>query len=1136
MSSEITFQLKKRKQREYDFPEANEVAAIIPTHETMSKNREITFCVERVVNGETITNLRKINQFHAYYDALHYVLLFPCGEAGWEPGLTPMRKTKGNHLTLLQYYRFKLFDRSPNFGMLLHSGRLYHQLIVDAWAKIEEQRLSWIRNNQKTLRAETYSSLSPTSQGKKVILPATFQGSPRFFQKLFQDSLAVVRHYGKPTFFVTMTTNPEWPEIKDNLPPGVSANDRPDLICRVFNIKAKRLIKYITSTKVLGKVVAYVFRVEFQKRGLPHLHCLVICEKNTIRNAADIDKYVSAEIPDKNIDPALYETVTKKMMHGPCRNKACYKDGKCIKKFPKKFNEETKMSPNGYAEYRRRDNGRFVYRSGQQLNNQFVVPFNPTLCRIFDAHINVEVCVTVKAVKYLYKYIYKNVDYLSAELLNENDEILRYLDGRFITATEAAYHLLGFIIHKESVFVMDLPIHLPGQQYVYYKLGEDMAKVRAKGKTTKLTAWFDLNVSTPSARSFLYHEIPEHFIWHAQTKRWKQRQRNAIAIGRMINVTPNAEELFYLRLLLTKVRGALSFEDLLTVEGELQTTFREACIKRGLLEDDEFIAQTFIEIASFVTSPLKLFDLFVDYIIHTPVTNVVTFYDSVKEVLLDQENILRLRSRQPENLHLFFIRKRIEDTYERDYSIFGLPESTIESVDLNMDESFDSDLFGPENKPLNSEQQEFFNLVTTSDRRVFFLDGPGGCGKTYLLTAICSYFHRRHEKVWVCASSGIAATVIPTGKTAHSRLKIPINCLDHSTLNITKGSSLWKDLRDVKLLVYDEVSMASKNILDTIDRSFKEIFNSTRPFGGIRVIFCGDFRQLLPVKKYATPTQVIADCCKYSSVWEHVQIFRLKKNMRTTDLNWSQFILRVGDGTENDDNGSITLPDECSFVSNLDDLITETFHGKFLEENYDGKQCILTTTNQLCDEVNHLMVDQLEEEEKIYFSIDILETEEAIPIEFLNSLKLGGFPNHQLKLKVGCIVMCLRNINEVLRNGTRLRVTRLEEKFIVGTVITEGPHYGKEEYIFMVKLISTPTDFPFQFSRRQLPLRHSYCLTIHKSQCQTFQRVGLYLRDDHQCFSHGQLYVALSRVAEGAQGIVSMSKTLKNIVYTNALS
>ena len=153
-----------------------------------------------------------------------------------------------------------------------------------------------------------------------------------------------------------------------------------------------------------------------------------------------------------------------------------------------------------------------------------------------------------------------------------------------------------------------------------------------------------------------------------------------------------------------------------------------------------------------------------------------------------------------------------------------------------------------------------------------------------------------------------------------------------------------------------------------------------------------------------------------------------------------------------------------------------------------------------------------------------MESDETIPVVFLHSLKIGGFPNHKLRIKLGCIVMCLRNINEVLRNGTRLRVTRLEEKFIVGTVITEGPHHGKEEIIFMMKLISAPMDFPFQFSKRQLPIRHSYCLTIHKSQCQTFQRVGLHLPDDNQCFSHGQLYVALSRVAQGAKGLISTCK------------
>ena len=1133
---EITFQLREKKQRKYDLPEANEVGAIIPTHESTSKNRELTLAIRIKKDGTTIQKLQKISQFHAFYDALHYVLLYPSGESGWEIGLNTLRSTKGNHLTLLQYYRFKLFDRKGKYGMLLFSGRLYHQLIVDAWVKIEEQRLCWVRNNQKTIRAQMYAALDPKSEGKKIILPSTFSGSPRFFQKLFQNSLAIVRHFGKPTFFLTMTTNAEWPEIQNSLPPGVSANDRPDLVCRVFNLKAKRLIKYICSSNVLGKVLAYVYRVEFQKRGLPHLHCLIISERNTIRNAKDIDTYVSAEIPNQDDNPLLYETVTKKMMHGPCEKKPCFKEGKCTKNFPKGFAHETKMSFDGYAEYRRRNDGKFVYRSGKRLDNRFVVPFNPTLCLLFDAHINVEVCVTVRAVKYLYKYIYKNVDYLSVELRNPNDEILRFLDGRFITALEAAYHILGFLIHKESVVVMDLPVHLPGQQYVYYKLGQDMNKVRAAGKKTKLTAWFELNQRCETARSFLYYEIPEYFFWKSSSKSWIERKQRRTSIGRMVNVSPNAQELFYLRLLLTKVKGARSFQDLLTFNKEVQETFRDACIQRGLLEDDDFLAQTFKDICNFIPHPLKVFDMFVDYIIHTPVSAVNTFYKAVKETLLEQDKILNLHKKYPFNVHLFFIKKRLEEIYERKYVDFTLPEAPNDLQGFEQNVFSNPNLFGPENKPLNEEQKTFFDLVTKGNGQCFFLDGPGGCGKTYLLTAICSFFHRRNQKVWVCASSGIAATVIPTGKTAHSLLKIPVNCLENSMLNITKGTTLWNELKTVKLLVYDEISMASKNILDTIDRSLKDILDESKPFGGIKLIFCGDFRQLLPVKKFASPTQIVAECCKYSKVWEDVNIFRLTKNMRTTDLKWSKFILTVGNGEANDSEGNITLPEECTIVNSLQDLISQTFQRKFLMQEYSGSECILTTTNKLCDDVNDIIIDQLPDEETTYYSIDEMESDETIPVEFLHSLKIGGFPNHELRIKLGCIVMCLRNINEVLRNGTRLRVTRMEEKFIVGTVITEGPHYGKEEIIFMIKLISAPIDFPFQFSRRQLPIRHSYCLTIHKSQCQTFQRVGLYLPDDNQCFSHGQLYVALSRVAQGAKGLISTCKKLKNIVYPNALS
>ena len=137
--------------------------------------------------------------------------------------------------------------------------------------------------------------------------------------------------------------------------PGQQACDRPDIVARVFNIKKDHLIDLIMKQNYFGEVAAYVYVIEFQKRGLPHVHMLINLKNNSKKHATeDIDEIISAEIPDPSEHPELYEIVMKNMIHGPCGD-WCMVDGKCSKYFPKSFQEETEIYDNGYPTYRRRN-------------------------------------------------------------------------------------------------------------------------------------------------------------------------------------------------------------------------------------------------------------------------------------------------------------------------------------------------------------------------------------------------------------------------------------------------------------------------------------------------------------------------------------------------------------------------------------------------------------------------------------------------------------------------------------------------------------------------------------------------------------------------------------------------------------
>ena len=165
--------------------------------------------------------------------------------------------------------------------------------------------------------------------------------------------MAIVRKYGKPDLFITFTCNPTWREIGEQLFPGQTPSDRPDLITRVFKLKLNELIDDIFKKHILGRTIANVFVIEFQKRGLPHCHMLIIlANEDKPKDENHIDHIVCSEIPDQDQFPQLYECVRRHRIHGPCGTLnphcPCMEDGKCSKEFPKEFQNTTMANKDGY--------------------------------------------------------------------------------------------------------------------------------------------------------------------------------------------------------------------------------------------------------------------------------------------------------------------------------------------------------------------------------------------------------------------------------------------------------------------------------------------------------------------------------------------------------------------------------------------------------------------------------------------------------------------------------------------------------------------------------------------------------------------------------------------------------------------
>lgn len=308
-------------------------------------------------------------------------------------------------------------------------------------------------------------------------------------------------------------------------------------------MKLDAMIKALRYDHIFGICVAgqikVLHTVEFQKRGLPHAHIqLWVSLANKYKDAKRIDATVSAEIPDEATNPRLLQMVKQNHFHGPCGEKfpnaPCMKNGRCCKHFPKKYQAETVIGENGFVTYRRRDDGKFVPKSGVRLDNRWVVPYNKQLLLMFDAHINVEVCADGKSVKYLFKYIKKGHDRARARIHcggedadGLHDEITTFLNCRCITACESCWRIYEFPIQSRVPAVQRLQFHLHERQLVTYGQGVGLREVmeRLDLQCTMFTRWMEMNQIDEDARRWTYTEFPTHYVWESGKKSGRRGSR-----------------------------------------------------------------------------------------------------------------------------------------------------------------------------------------------------------------------------------------------------------------------------------------------------------------------------------------------------------------------------------------------------------------------------------------------------------------------------------------------------------------------------------------------------------------------------------------------------------------------------------
>ncbi|GJY18785.1 hypothetical protein Tco_0390276 [Tanacetum coccineum] len=635
---------------------------------------------------------------------------------------------------------------SESRKIIFRGGRLFQQFLVDGYTMVETERLFFHRAKQSKLRCDTYTNIrqsiaagnnDPTLLGKPVVLSFSFTGGPRYMKQNYMDAMALCTWYGCPDLFITVTCNPNWPEISRYMREhNLSSTDRHDVLTRLFKMKLDQLMKDVKELHLFGRTQA-------------------------------------AEIPDKDDDPDLYKLVSDFMMHGPCGvdepNQACMADGKCTKHFPKKFTQRSSVDAEGYPVYRRRDDRKYVEKNGHQLHNGYVVPYNATLLKRYQCHINVEWCNQTGSIKYLFKYINKGPDRVSAQLYEPVttedgqqvqkpvDEIKAFFDCRYLSACEAAWRIFGFETHYRTPYVEVSPTR--EQQVVYYE-NYDLETVIHKPSVCQsmFEGWMKMNELYPAARELTYVEFPTKYVWNAPKRIWTLRKQGK-SVGRIHGVPISTGDAYYCRMLLNSAKRY----------------------------DKEYV-ESIKDVAHWAPAE-QLRELFVTLLSQKELTTPLTVWLQTWHLLAHVHLIISDDGKK--NVCLFYVEELLRS---RGSSLRQWPEMPYPNT----------------------------------RRGLYFVYGYGGTGKTFLWKTLAAGIRRQGDIVLNVASSGIASLLMSGGRTAHSRFHIPIKVDETSHCSISAQSDLGALLKRCKLIIWDEAPMANKLCFEALDRSLRDILRQNR--------------------------------------------------------------------------------------------------------------------------------------------------------------------------------------------------------------------------------------------------------------------------------------------------------------------
>jgi hypothetical protein len=373
-------------------------------------------------------------------------------------------------------------------------------------------------------------------------------------------------------------------------------------------------------------------------------------------------------------------------------------------------------------------------------------------------------------------------------------------------------------------------------------------------------------------------------------------------------------------------------------------------------------------------------------------------------------------------------------------------------------------LFSDSHHPLlNQDQRDAYDRIIYSVQNrsggMFMIDGHGGTGKTFLYKVICSKLRSDGAIVLCIASSGIAALLLPGGRTAHSMFKIPIeNLSSDSICGISKDSTRAELMRAAQCIVWDEIVPQHRHAVEALDRTLRDLRDCDTAFGGITILIGGDFQQTLPVVPRGSREQILGATIIRSHLWNDFQIIHLHENMRLRNdpdaEEFGKWLLEIGHGRTSDDEGRVEIPQDIRSkdIDSLMNFVYPNLDSQTPPPEYFLNRIILAPRNSDVNDVNEILLDRMAGDVTTFYSADQIIREPGtddngdMPVtpEFLRSINSTSLPPGELRLKIGCPLILLRNLSPSngLCNGSRMTVVGISNRVLEVRIIG-GDHDGE---------------------------------------------------------------------------------------------